>query len=129
MLDQNTIAQKAECEQLLQVWAKNLLVGCVIHRNRPGSVYLGTLTIEPGYQGRGIVRQLVAAFERTVFEALRNVIELDTRIQLTENHAVFYPLGFEKISEHAYAGYDQPTFITMQKRLITNNTDQSTSQC
>ncbi len=45
------------------------------------------------------------------------VLELETRIELTENHDTFAALGFVKTGEHAHDGYDRPTFITMRKRL------------
>jgi len=45
------------------------------------------------------------------------ILELDTRIELTENHQTFAALGFVKTGEHAHDGYDHPTFITMQKSL------------
>lgn len=50
-------------------------------------------------------------------ESGRAVLELDTRIELTENHATFAALGFVKTGEDAHDGYDRPTFITMQKPL------------
>lgn len=40
---------------------------------------------------------------------------LDTRIELTENHETFKSMGYTKTAEHAHAGYDRPTFISMQK--------------
>ncbi len=46
-------------------------------------------------------------------------LELETRIELTENHDTFAALGFVKIAEHAHDGYDHPTFITMRKPLAS----------
>ena len=44
-------------------------------------------------------------------------LELETRIELTENHETFAALGFVKVSEGAHPGYDRTTFITMRKTL------------
>ena len=45
------------------------------------------------------------------------VLELETRIELTENHETFAAMGFVRTAEHAHAGYDRPTSITMKKPL------------
>jgi hypothetical protein len=45
------------------------------------------------------------------------ILELETRIELTENHHTFTAFGFIKTGEHAHDGYDHPTFISMQKSL------------
>ena len=45
------------------------------------------------------------------------VLELETRVELTENHRTFESLGFNKVAEHAHEGYDHPTYIRMRKSL------------
>lgn len=42
-------------------------------------------------------------------------LRLETRVELTENHAAFGRMGFVKVSETAHAGFDRPTSITMEK--------------
>ena len=44
-------------------------------------------------------------------------LELQTRIELTGNHAVFARLGFHETERTAHAGYARPTSITMRKAL------------
>ena len=44
-------------------------------------------------------------------------IVLETRIELTENHATFAHMGFVKTREGAHDGYDHPTYIEMRKAL------------
>lgn len=44
-------------------------------------------------------------------------LELETRIELTENHRAFEKMGFHKTGETAHDGYAHPTSITMQKAL------------
>src|SRR6185295_4788841 len=45
-------------------------------------------------------------------------MELDTRIELVENHKTFAAFGFVKTAERSHAGYTRATFITMQKALV-----------
>ena len=44
-------------------------------------------------------------------------IELETRIELVENHATFRALGFRKVAEKSHPGYARSTSITMRKLL------------
>lgn len=93
------------------------LVGCLFAKPQPGSLYLGKLAVLPHRQGQGIGRRLMQAAEDFARRTGHAVLELDTRIELTENHATFTALGFVKTAEHAHDGYDHTTFITMQKKL------------
>jgi phosphinothricin acetyltransferase len=45
------------------------------------------------------------------------VLELQTRVELIENHNTFSALGFEKVAETAHPGYSRPTSITMQRAV------------
>lgn len=93
------------------------LVGCVFAKPQPGSLYVGKLAVWPHRQGRGIGRRLMQAAEDFGRQTGHASLELDTRIELTENHEAFAALGFVKTAEHAHAGYDHTTFITMRKPL------------
>ena len=44
-------------------------------------------------------------------------VELQTRIELTGNHAAFARLGFHETERTAHEGYIRPTSITMRKVL------------
>ena len=56
------------------------------------------------------------AEERAVSLGLSG-LELETRVELVENHATFRRLGFSKTGEGMHDGFDQPTFILMRKSL------------
>ena len=44
-------------------------------------------------------------------------LELQSRIELLENHAAFTAMGFVKTAETAHPGYDRPTTFTFRKAL------------
>lgn len=90
------------------------LVGCVFAKAKGDALYLGKLAVRPGLQGAGIGRRLVEAAREEARRLGLKALELQTRIELTENHAAFGRLGFIKIAETAHAGYDRPTSITMR---------------
>lgn len=116
-LDAEALAGKAKDEHLFLAVEDGEVVGCVFARSQVGSLYVGKLAVWPHRQGQGIGRRLMQAAEDCARQTGHAVLELETRIELTENHDTFAALGFVKTGEHAHDGYDRPTFITMRKRL------------
>ena len=90
------------------------LLGCVFLKPKGDALYLGKLAIRPARQAEGIGRRL---FEAGIEEArARNLpeIELQARVELTENHAAFAAMGFREVGRTAHDGYDRPTSVTMR---------------
>ena len=90
------------------------LFGCVFLKPKGDALYLGKLPIRPARQGEGIGRRL---FEASIEEArARNLpeIELQARVELTENHAAFVAMGFREVGRTAHNGYNRPTSVTMR---------------
>jgi GNAT superfamily N-acetyltransferase len=116
-LDANALASKADDERLFLATDDGELVGCAFARPRYGALYIGKVAVRPDRQGRNIGRRLMQAIEQHARERGYTVLELETRIELVENHRTFGALGFRKVAERAHAGYNRPTFITMQKAL------------
>ena len=61
--------------------------------------------------------ELMQAAEDFARQTGHTSLELDSRIESTENHETFAASGFVKTAEHAHAGYDHTVFITMRKPL------------
>ena len=108
---------KAREETLFIARAGNELLGCVFAKLQDDAVYVSKLAVREDRRRDGVARRLMAAAETYAREAGCRHLELDTRIELTENHATFAALGFTKIAERAHDGYERPTFITMRKTL------------
>jgi GNAT superfamily N-acetyltransferase len=115
-LDENQLRSKALEDRVFLAAERDSLVGCVFATDTGNSVYLGKLAVLPEMQGRGIGRLLVERVEEYAKACGRSVLELETRIELVENHRTFEKYGFRKVSESAHAGYDHPTSIAMEKR-------------
>jgi predicted N-acetyltransferase YhbS len=92
-------------------------VGCVFVLERTNDFYVGKLAVEPDFQGQGIGSQLMQAVEDLARNRGKPAIELQTRVELTGNHAAFARLGFRETERTAHKGYDRPTSITMRKCL------------
>ena len=116
-LGAGSLAEKSSQEHLFVATVASDLAGCVFALDRPSLLHVSKLAVWPHLQGRGIGRRLMNAVEAFARESDRTVLELETRIELDENHRTFEALGFSRVSEHAHEGYDHPTYIRMRRFL------------
>jgi GNAT superfamily N-acetyltransferase len=116
-LDATSLAAKAREETLFLAVDGGEMLGCAFAKVKPGCVYVGKVAVRPGRQGQGIGRQLTEAVEGFARQTGQPVLELETRIELVENHKTFAAFGFVRTAEHAHEGYARPTYITMRKPL------------
>ena len=112
-----SLAAKSHEETLFLARDHGELIGCVFARPQGDALYVGKLAVRHDRQRSGVARRLMAAVEAHARAAGVRYLELETRIELTENHKTFAALGFVKSGEHAHDGYDRPTFISMRKAL------------
>ncbi|UDL92302.1 GNAT family N-acetyltransferase [Mesorhizobium sp. PAMC28654] len=112
-----SLREKARHETGFAALQDGRIVGCVFVLERADDLYVGKLAVEPDRQGSGIGKQLMQAVETLARTRGKAVLELETRIELTANHAVFVRLGFHETERTAHEGYSRPTSITMRKVL------------
>jgi len=113
-LTPQSMASDAAGGALLLAELAGALVGCVFVRPKGDALYIGKLAVRPALHGRGIGRTLVMAARAEARALGLEALELQTRIELTENHVAFARMGFVKIAETAHPGYEHPTSITMR---------------
>ena len=87
-------------------------VACVQLRKQGQTLYLSKLAVDPDSRRQGLAQRLIATAEKRA-----QALELQTRIELTENHAAFKTLGFREIGRSAHPGFDRHTSIRMHKTL------------
>lgn len=101
-----------------EVWAIGVEPSaCVFLKERENCFYLGKLAVDEKYRGQGLARRLVEKAEERGRARGHRILELETRIELVENHAAFQRMGFEKSGEGAHEGFDQPTWFAMRKSI------------
>jgi len=114
-MDAAQLEAKARDELLIVALEGRRPVGCAFATLRDDCVYVGKVAVDDSIRRRGVARKLMQAAEALARANDRPFLELETRIELTENHATFAALGFAKVGETAHAGFDRPTSITMRK--------------
>jgi N-acetylglutamate synthase-like GNAT family acetyltransferase len=113
-LTPQSMAADAAKGALLLAMTGGTLVGCVFVRPKDDALYIGKLAVRPDLHGSGIGKALVAAARAEALALGLRALELQTRIELIENHAAFARMGFTKTAETAHPGYERPTSITMR---------------
>jgi predicted N-acetyltransferase YhbS len=117
LLTVDTLRDKAGRETGLVALDGARIVGCVFALERAHDFYVGKLAVDPDCHGQGIGRRLMRSVELLALGHGKAALELQTRIELTANHAVFARLGFRETERTAHDGYVRPTSITMRKAL------------
>lgn len=117
LLTADTLRDKARQELGFVAFEGDRIVGCVFAHERTAEFYVGKLAVAPDCQGQGIGRRLMLAVEDLARSRGKAAVELQTRIELTGNHAAFARLGFHETERTAHEGYIRPTSITMRKVL------------
>lgn len=112
-----SIAEDAAAGALLLAEDGGELVGCAFVRPKGDALYIAKLAVRPDRQGHGIGRALVTAARGEARARGLAALELQARIELTENHAAFARMGFLKIAETAHPGFTRPTSITMRRAV------------
>lgn len=115
LLTVENLQTKARGELGFAAFLGEELAGCVFIKEKEGHFYLGKLAVAPAFEGQGIGRGLMEKAEQQAVAHGKPELELQTRIELTRNHAVFEKLGFRKIAETSHPGFDRTTSITMRK--------------
>ena len=110
-----TLADKAATETLLLVEQDGRLIGCAFCDPQPPVLYLGKIAVAADARGRGLARAMVVRAEEIARSQGLDALELQTRIELIENHATFARLGFVETGRTCHPGYDRPTSVTMRR--------------
>ena len=112
-LDVEKIAAQCECGE---VWViGNPPDACIFLNVKGNHLYISKLAVRGHLRGQGLARRLVELAEDRARTMGLSGLELETRIELSENHEMFQRFGFAKIRDGTHEGYDRPTFIVMQK--------------
>jgi ribosomal protein S18 acetylase RimI-like enzyme len=95
------------------------LIGCAFATPLGDALYVGKVAVHQRFRGRGVVRQLFCAASELGRGMSLPFLELQTRVELVENHQAFAAIGFYQVGESSHQGYYRPRSITMRKAIIS----------
>jgi N-acetylglutamate synthase-like GNAT family acetyltransferase len=111
------ISEQAKTGEVWVIEAKDAPIACVFLTFESDHIYIGKLAVSEAMRGKGFARRLINLAGARAKTLGHTRLELQTRVELVENHAAFAKLGFVKVAEGAHSGFDHPTEITMRKEL------------
>ena len=92
-------------------------IGCVIAEPKGDRGYLGRLAVLPAARRRGVAQRLMQAGEAVLRERGLRIAEVNVRIALAGNIALFRALGYRETRRLAHPGWTEPTYLVMEKSL------------
>lgn len=108
------LERKASDETLIAASVAGDLIGCVFCRPSDGWLYVGKLAVKPDQQGQGVGRLLLGEARLLALNLGLQGLELETRVELIENHEAFAKMGFVKVADQMHPGYSRVTSIRMR---------------
>lgn len=90
---------------------------CVFLTPKADCLYIGKLAVAASARRRGHARALITLAETRARAHGLPALELQTRVELVENHQTFAAMGFHEVARTAHPGFDRPTSLTFRKPL------------
>ena len=90
---------------------------CLLWAAQTEGLYVSRIAVLPEYRRFGLASAMLGCAEAEARRCRLPALRLSTRLALTGNRRLFARLGFVEGQRHAHPGYDQPTFVDMEKRL------------
>jgi GNAT superfamily N-acetyltransferase len=111
--------RKATSETLITASLDGSLVGCLFCRSTGEWLYVGKMAVAANLQRSGVGRLMIDQARQLARNQGLLGLELETRIELTENHDAFGRLGFVVVAQEAHEGYSRMTSVRMRSPLQT----------
>lgn len=114
-LTADNIAEQAKSAEVWVIGSPP--VACIFMTPKADCLYLGKIAVDSGHRNQGLARALVDQAERRAKAMGLPALELQSRVELVENHAAFAALGFVQVAMTAHPGFDRPTSITFRRKV------------
>lgn len=91
------------------------ILACMILTDKGETLYLGKLAVADAWRGSGLARVMIDHAVTRARALGRPTVTLQTRVELTANHATFQRLGFVETGRTAHPGYTRPTTVNFSR--------------
>ena len=101
-----------------EVWAAgDPIVACAVLTPRDGLLDVGRLAVDASHRRQGHAGALLALAEERALALGLGRIGLATRVELTENQAIYEGMGFVEAGREAHPGFGRPTTIRYERAV------------
>lgn len=116
-LDPRAVVEKIGSEDLVVARVGDRVVGCLFGAPQGHSYNLGKIAVARDMRHKGIARAMVeAASDRATALGLL-ALTLQSRVELTDNHAAFNAMGFRQTGTFTHPGFNEPTSLVFTRPL------------
>jgi ribosomal protein S18 acetylase RimI-like enzyme len=97
--------------------SQDRLIGALLWEEEEGGLYLSRVSVHPEHRRQGIARALIDEAEREARRRGIRWLHLGVRLVLEDNRRLFRSCGFVETTLHRHEGFDEPTWVRMERRL------------
>lgn len=113
----NDLSRLASEAEIWVIRNDDQMVACMILTPKPDHLYLGKLTVAASHRGKGVARRLIDHACARARALGLPAVQLQSRVELLENHMAFAAMGFQQIDATSHPGFDRPTSLTFERRV------------
>lgn len=111
-LSQDDITRQAREAEVWALEDRGRVVACVFLSKQGDKLNLSKLAVATSHRGRGFARHMVSLAQERAKDLGLKAVELQSRVELTDNHSAFAALGFRVAGEVMHPGFDRVTSLT-----------------
>ena len=113
----DNLRRKAGQEDLFLIRRNLRPIACLFGQPQGDHYYIGKLATAEDARGTGLAWALMnAAIQQAAQRGLAG-LELQTRVELSENHRAFRAMGFRLVAASTHTGHARATSVTFRRSL------------
>lgn len=117
LLDAQKIADAPLGQDLVVARSGDRVVGCLFGEREGENYCLQKIAVVHSFRQQGVARAMIDAAAGHAGALGLSALTLQSRIELTENHAAFNAMGFRQTGTFTHPGYDEPTSLVFTRPL------------
>jgi ribosomal protein S18 acetylase RimI-like enzyme len=114
-----SIQSKLKTARAVIAFVGDEAAGCVFYEQKGDHLYLGRLSVLPRFRRVGVGRALIDYVEMQAVNLSIPYVQLGVRIALPQLMAYYEKSGYHIVSYETHPGYEQPTYVMMEKNVVT----------